>query len=53
MPWELGNKLYEDNKLSCDVTLKTFDADLDLGHSRIYRAEDLPATIENFLNRLV
>jgi len=49
VPFNLGQKLFEATREICDVAFQEYPKDLGLGHTDIFRHENIASTIRNFV----
>ena len=49
VPFNLGQKLFDETKATCDVAFREFPADLGLGHNNIYLDDDIETIIKDFV----
>ena len=53
VPFDLGQKLFNETAATCDVTFQEYSADLGLGHTDIYLDDGLETTIRDFVRSSV
>ncbi len=52
IPHELAQKLYDASKDRCDVSFRSFEGSLGLGHNNLHRHVDFAQIVKNVIDKV-